>query len=114
MATPPPGPQHLLGPLNGTPVRLGTIVATTTKNNYDTATPFNNSGDGLAGKVLLIQADAAGYILPGTASTSTVTTSNGVKVSADERVIITMQSNYLSLAALAVSGTMNVKIWELL
>lgn len=113
MATNPPGPAYLLGPLNGTPVLLGTIVATTTKNNNDTAVPFANTGEALQGKVLLIQPDAACYVLPGAASTATVTTSNGVKLQADERAIITMQSGYGFLACVSVSGTTNLKVWEL-
>lgn len=98
---------------NGVPTFLGVIVATTTKNNHDTATPFNNTGDALKGKVLLIQPDAACYILPGTANTATVTTSNGVKLAADERVIIHMAQGHSFLACLSVSGTTNCRVWEL-
>jgi hypothetical protein len=98
---------------NGTPVYLGTIVASTTKNNHDTASPFNDTGDALEGKFLLVQCDAAAYVLPGTANTTTVTTSNGVKLAADERVILSMAAGYKWLAALAVTGTANCKVWEL-
>lgn len=100
--------------LSGTPVLLGTIVATTTKNNHDTATPFNNTGDALKGKMLLIQPDTACYILPGTANTATVTTSNGIKLGAEERVILSMADDYGWLACVAVSGTTNCRIWELI
>jgi hypothetical protein len=99
--------------LSGSPSFLGTIVATTTKNNHDTATPFNNTGEALKAKILLIQPDAACYILPGSTNAATVTTANGIKLGADERVIITMTSNEGWLCALAVSGTANVKVWEL-
>lgn len=102
-----------VGTDSGTPVFLGVIVATTTKNNHDTAVPFNNTGDALEGKKLLIQSDADCYLLPGVLNTATVTTSNGVKVFANERVVIGMRQGYKWLAALAVSGTANVRVWEL-
>lgn len=99
--------------VNGTHTFLGTIIATTTKNNNDTATPFNNSGEALKGKVLLLQPDAACYILPGTLSTTTVTTTNGLKVGADQTYVIIMGAGYGFLACLAVTGTANLKVWEL-
>jgi hypothetical protein len=107
---------HLGLQLNGTPVFLGVIVATTTKNNHDTASAFNNTGIGLGGKMLLIQSDAACFILPGTANTATATSSNGVKLAADERVVIIMDTtaSYGWLAAVSVSGTANVRVWELI
>ena len=100
--------------INGTPVFLGLIVATTTKNNTDTATPFNTAANGLAGKALLIQSDTECFILPSASSTGTVTTANGVKVGADEKVIIIMGPTYGWLAGLAVTGTSNIRVWELL
>lgn len=99
--------------VNGTHVLLGTIVATTTKNNTDTAVPFNSTGEGLKGKTLLVQPDAACYILPGLLSTSTVTTANGLKLSADQTYVIMMGASYGWLACLSVSGTANLKVWEL-
>jgi hypothetical protein len=111
---------QLLIALNGTPRYLGTIVATTTKNNHDTATPFNNTGDALKGKLLLIQTDAACYINFGTtnaitAVSSATTGAVSVKLNADERVIVRMdpESGYGWIAALAVSGTANIKVWDL-
>ncbi len=103
---------------NGRPTFLGKIIATTTKNNHDTAVPFNDAATGatsptLAGKLLLIQTDAAGYIYPGTTNTATVTTANGVLLAAGERVVMNMGELDGWLAALAVSGTMNVRVWEL-
>jgi hypothetical protein len=105
--------QNFTKLLNGSPSFLGTIVATTTKNNHDTATPFNNTGTGLGGKMLLVQPDTACYVYRGTANTATVTTANGVKLAADERKIITLRSEQGWLAALAVSGTCNLKGWEM-
>jgi hypothetical protein len=103
--------------LNGCPSYLGVIVATTTKNNHDTAVPFNNTGEALKGKVLLLQSDAAFYLLPGTTNAATVATSGattGVLVAANERVVMVMGSSYGWVAAVAVSGTANVKVWELI
>ena len=108
-----PNGTRLTGLLNGTPVFLGVIVATTTKNNTDTAVPFNTAANGMAGKVLLIQSDTECYILPSASSTGTVTSSNGVKIGVDEKVIIKMGPTYGWLAGLAVTGTSNIRVWEL-
>lgn len=97
----------------GTPVFLGVIVATTTKNNNDTSVPFTNAVEAMKGKTLLIQSDAACYILPGILNTATVTTANGVYLAPNDRVCINMGSSYGWLAALAASGTANVRVWEL-
>lgn len=111
----PPGAIDRAGASLGVPIYLGTIVATTTKNNKDTATPFNHTGDALTGKVLLIQADAACYMLTGTVDTVAVTAANGVKLAiVDERVIITMPDRHGWIAFLSVSGTTNIKVWELI
>lgn len=99
--------------INGSHSFLGLIVATTTKNNHDTATPFTNTGDGLAGKVLLVQPDAACYILAGTANTAAVTTANGLKLAADQTYVLVMGATQGWLACLSVSGTANLKVWEL-
>ena len=100
--------------LNGCPSYLGVIVATTTKNNHDTAAAFNNTGEALKGKVLLLQSDAAFYLYPGTTNAATASTTNGVLVAANERVVMVMGSSYGWVAALSVSGTANVKVWELI
>jgi hypothetical protein len=111
MAVPFLGPNEVMAQSMGTPVYLGVIAATTTKNNADTAVPFLNTGDGLAGLTLLIHASAACYILPDTSLAATVTTANGVPVAADERVIIQMTPAHKSLAAV---GTANVSVWKLI
>lgn len=113
MATVRIGGAQLDQALNGSPSYLGTIIATTTKNNHDTATPFNDTGDALKGKALMVQPDTACYILAGATNAGTVTTSNGVKLAADERVILTMTRDQGWLACVAVSGTTNLKVWEL-
>lgn len=97
----------------GSPTFLGVIVATTTKNNADTAAPFNSTGRALKGMVLLVQPDVACYVIPGTVNTVTVTASNGVKLEANQLHLITMLNDEGWLAALPVSGTCNLKVWEL-
>lgn len=101
--------QHFLG-MAGTPVYLGTIAATTTKNNHDTAVPFNNTGRGLAGKRLVVQADAACHIAYGTTNAVTVTTGNGFALAAGQSVPHLMVGDY---GWIAVVGTANVKVFEL-
>jgi hypothetical protein len=110
----PPQAHTILRPLNGTPVYLGTIdVTITSKTNSQAATAFSTAEDALEGKVLLIQCDAATFIGPAKTSSGTVTTANGVKLTTDERVIITMAQGYHYLAAIVSAGTANCKFWEL-
>ncbi len=94
---------------------LGVIIATTTKNNHNTATPFNNTGNALQGKTLLVQADTACYIYTGKLNTQTVTgtaTGNGFLLEAGKGYSFTMGPDEGYLAAVAVSGTSNLKVWE--
>ncbi len=100
--------------LSGTPVLLGTITATTTKNNHDTAIPFNDTGTGLAGKLVMFQTDSACYLLCGTSNTAAATAATGILLAANERVIIWLGESYGWTAVLAVSGTSVVKVWELI
>lgn len=109
-----PDPQAHSVILCGIPNYLGVIVATTTKNNHDTAAPFNNTGVALTGKVLLLQPDAACYIYFGTTNGATATTTNGVKFSADERAIVTMTSSAGWIACVSSTGTTNLRVWELI
>lgn len=100
--------------LNGMPIFLGVIDATTTsKTNHEATTPFNNTGEALKGKTLLIQVSAECYIGVTSTSTGTVTTANGVKLAADERVIIMMGQSRGFLAAIHATATANVRVWEL-
>lgn len=103
---------HYSRMVNGTPRYLGTIAANTTTNNHDTASPFNNTGMALKGKVLLLQSDAACHVACGTTNAVTVTTSNGVKLAADERVLIHMNEDD-GYGWIAVVGAANVKVFEL-
>lgn len=105
--------DQLLVLLNGDPTFLGAISATTTKNNHTTAVPFSNTGTGLAGKTLLLQPDTAGYLLCGSANTAAVTSANGIKINADERVIISLSDTNGWCAWLASTGTSILRVWEL-
>jgi hypothetical protein len=98
--------------LFGTPTRLGVIVATTTKNNHDTATPFNNTGDALGGKLLVLQPDTACHITVGSLNTQTATTT-AIKLEANERFVLNMGTGPKFLACVAVSGTTNLQVYEL-
>lgn len=98
----------------GTPVYLGTIVATTTKNNHDTAAPFSNTGDAMKGFSVIVQCDTAAYIRSGTANTVTVTAANGLLVAANEKLYLALEETYGWIAALAVSGTSNCKVFQVL
>ncbi len=99
--------------LLGQPVQLGQIVCTTTKNNHDTAVPFNNTGDALTCKVLELQADGACYIKFGAANTITATTSAyDKKLEAGQSWTVVMTEDKGFIAALAVSGTVTVNVTE--
>jgi hypothetical protein len=90
---------------------LGTIVATTTKNNSDTASPFTIP----AAAKIAVQPDAACYVKVGTESSVTAT-STAAKVEANaiyyEATPSTHHGSGAYVAALSVSGTANVKVYE--
>jgi hypothetical protein len=95
--------------LNGSHAFLGTITATTTKNNSDTAVPFTIT----EGTCLMIQSDVATYILAGTATTQTVTSANGLRIEANEKYVMWLTAKQLYLACLGVAATATVKIWSM-
>jgi len=112
---------------SGSPRFLGLITGTTAKSNTTTTTPFNASGLHLLGKILLLQADSDCYILAtaGAGNESSVSSTNGVRIFANERVELCMDDpdNYevanatealWDLTMVPVSGTTNLKVWELL
>lgn len=96
--------------VGGDPRWLGRIVATTTKNNHDTATPFNNTGEALKGKTLLLVASAACHFRTGDTNAVTVATTNGEPLAANEKRAIAMPSDR---GWIAVVGTANVDVFEL-
>lgn len=133
--------KDLVTGVNGSPVWLGAIVsaAGALTTNASTATPFFNtplSGNTttpnfppnlqntLAGKVLLLQATAAGSVLPLdntipiTLALQTVLpplngTSPGPSLAASERVVVIMAPWHGLLQWLPTSGAGNLLVWEL-
>lgn len=105
--------------LNGAPTYLGVIDYTgTSTTNHQASTPFNNTGDALCGKTLLLQASTAMHFRPVTTNTGTVTTANGVKLGVDERAIVTMMPSDTGttecwIAAIRSSASGNLSVWEL-
>lgn len=101
--------------INGTPVFLGVIAYTgSSVNNHTTGAAFNNTGNALKGKALLIQASTVCYVTFGTANDAAATTAAGVKLAADEKAIVTMHSDYGWIAAIRDSASGNLRVWELL
>ena len=105
-------PAAMATRLVGCPTRLGVIICTTSKNNHDTATPFNNTGNALKGKLLVVQPDAACYINAVTANNGTAATTD-LKLDAGEKFYIQMGEDHGWLACIAVSGTVNLQVYEL-
>lgn len=88
-------------------VHKGTLVATTSVNNATTATAFSLSNVNTA----MVQCDGAVYISVGATSGAAVaTTTAGRKVAADEAFYFSL-NNGKFVAALAVSGTVNCKVF---
>jgi hypothetical protein len=98
----------------GTHVPLGVVTATTTKNNHDTAVPFNNTGDALKAMTLQVQCDVDAYFGVGTTNAATVTTANGVYLEAKKIYVLSMSEAYGWVAFLSVSGTATCKVWQLI
>lgn len=112
-----PSPFASTQVFSGTPVKLGHIIATTTKNNADTATPFSHTGDALKGKVLLLEASAACNVNFGTtnAVVAHVTATNadyGMNMAANERIVVRMDAER-GYGWIAVVGAATVVVWEL-
>lgn len=121
--------------IDGSPVYLGVLVSSgSVVDNSSTATPFNYVRSGtsysgtLAGKVLMFQPDAAGYLLPsalklGEPGTTTLVAQAatvganqacGPLVQLQERVLIIMQPTSGWVQWLPSSGSANCFVWELL
>jgi len=105
---------HLGAAIYGDPVYLGTIAATTTsKNNHDTGTPFNDTDEALKGKLLLVQPDVACYVRQADTNAGTASSTNGVKLAADQLFYVSMRSNKGWLACVSVSGSVNLRVFEM-
>lgn len=132
----PPNERDVVQTISGQPNFLGVLLSTsaTSVNNATTAVPFNtpstapNAGTqgSLAGKVLLLQANAAGYILPGEDATVTIVAQGttpqlsppplsipGVYIGTQERVEITMGPTTPYLQWKSASGTGSLFCWEM-
>lgn len=88
---------------------LGTIAASTAKNNTDTASPFTIP----ASAKISVQCDAAAHVLvcQGAAS-CTATTTNGVKVAQDALFMTSTPGNASGLGYVSVVGSANCRIFE--
>jgi len=133
----PPSVNTSIDLLNGVPTYLGTLVSSGAGvNNLTTSVPFlgtplqavptstggQNMVGSLAGKVLLIQSTAAGYILPSFSNAVTIAsqvfpvaqgTSPGVLIGANVPQIVIMNSMAGWMQWLPVSGAGNLLVWEL-
>lgn len=95
-------------PAHAAEVLAGTITATTTKNNADTAVPFYIGGV----HRILVQCDVAAYLVLGTAKTVTATANTGLLVDAGEKWETATTGENIWLAVLPVAGTANCKVFR--
>lgn len=88
---------------------LGTIAATTAKNNTDTATAF-----GIPAKALIsVQCDAAAHVLVCQGATGcAATTTNGVKVAQDALFMSSTPATSDGKGYVSVVGTANCRVFE--
>jgi hypothetical protein len=106
--------NQVLGQLNGSPRFLGTITAAA-------ATASNLSGALGPGRQLLLQPDVDCFILGGESGTPTISSTNGVRIGADQLFYIRLRAPQVGLAlagethlqTVAVSGTVNLKVWSM-
>lgn len=92
---------------------LGTITATTTaKNNSDTAVVF----DIPEGVKISVQCDASGFVLTGTTTSTTASSTNAVKVGTGALYDTSAPQNYggskAYVSVVAVSGTINCRVFQ--
>jgi len=90
----------------GSDVYVGTITATTTKNNANTTTPFTMPKYGA------VQCDVATYLCMGSSSSATCTAAAGELLDANSIFDIDATPTYRYLAILPVTGTANCKVFE--
>lgn len=140
----PPNERDELLFINGDPVFLGVLVSTGTRvDNSNTSVPFSSPALGptnsvaspanytntLAGKVLLLQPSAAGFIMTASAPIGAnpvpmlvalqatipvvVGTAPGVSLPDTQPRLVTMLSTSGWLQWLPLSGSANLFVWEL-
>lgn len=101
---------NFLQKLNGSPQLLGTLVSTgTSVNNSSTATPFTIA----AGAVVLLQPTAAGYIRTGKTTALAAASTTSVKLAADEKYLLLLQSDEAYVAWIPGSGSANCLVHEM-
>lgn len=99
---------------SGEPNYLGVIDATaTSKTNAQATAPFNAAAPGLALMNILIQPDVDCYVLPVTTSAGTVSSTNGVKITAGERVLIGLTELKPWIAVIRDTASGNIRFWEM-
>jgi len=103
--------QHqLMEGLNADGTYLGTIIATTVKDQSNTASPFTTVSQH---DVVMVQPDAACYVdTASTAAAGTLTSANGIYLEANEKYYMRM-SKGAYIMCLAVTGTVNLKVRRL-
>lgn len=104
----PGGP--LTKALNGSAFYLGTIVATTVKDNLTTATPFLIPD----GTNVMVQCDAAANIVNLAAGATNSVAAKMPKVAADEKYVVGMLRRGTPLVSIiCVSGTCNCPVYRI-
>lgn len=90
---------------------VGTITSTgTSVTNGTTSSTFATSGLEKRAKVS-VQCDAAAYVRTVATSATAVTSSNGVKLAADQLYDIDLSTDRLFIAVISVSGTANCRVY---
>lgn len=106
--------RQLLIVLNGAPSTLGKIEATTTsKNNSDTGTAFNQTGNGLKGMFLEIQPDVACHFSTEATAALAVATTEDTKLEAGEKYRFFMPTDHPFLACRSVTGSVVLRVKRL-
>lgn len=112
VAAAPSSELQLLLLLNGTPTKVGTLVATggASINNSTTATPFTIELDG----VYMSQCDGAANVNPagGTASATITSANYGPRVAATDPPF-TWRATSTAISEIPTSGAVSCAIWRL-
>lgn len=110
----PASVSQVLGELNGSPRYIGTLAVTTSAQSSN----FTNTARFGPGAQLLVQADAACFVLGGV-STPDITTANGVQLQAGQTFYIRLRAPKFGVGlagethiqAITATGTANLKVW---
>jgi hypothetical protein len=89
---------------------LGTITASTAKDQSNTAVPFTIEPNS---RILIQPADGACYISLNKVAATAVTSANGLALDASEKLELSTGSRLTYLSCLPFSGTVNVKVFRL-